>query len=299
MYTGRTIFAQLTDFLLTRRFQTLVRRYHGDHKMRTFSFLDQLYTMIFAQLTCCESLRDIEACLSARPSQQYHPGIRWRVRRSTLRDANESRDARLFEEFAKPLIAETRHLYVAEPMGVNLDTTVYAFDSTTISLCFELFPWAQFRRQKAAIKLHTLIDLRGNIPSFILISTGKMHDIRTLDELSIEPGAFYLMDKGYIDYAHLYHIKDSCAFFVIRLKDSARYRVVQSQTVDKTTGILCDQVIRLTGTQSVTDHPEPMRRVKYRHAETGQTYVFLKGKKGTTQNGMNLSCKIFLYQGLA
>lgn len=275
MYTGRTVFAQLTDFLPTRRFQTLVRQYRGDHKRRTFSCLDQLYTMIFAQLTCCESLRDIEACLSARPSRRYHLGIRGRVRRSTLRDANESRDARIFEDFAKLLIAEARRLYVTEPMGIDLDATVYAFDSTTISLCLELFPWAQFRRRKAAIKLHTLIDLRGNIPSFILISTGKMHDVLALDELPIEPGAFYLMDRGYIDYARLYHIRDSCAFFVTRLKDNAQYRVTKSQSVDKTTGVLCDQIIRLTGTKSATDYPEPLRRVKYRDAQTGEEYVFL------------------------
>jgi len=275
MFTGRTVFTQLTEYLPTRRFQTLVRRYRGDHKMRTFSCLDQLYTMVFAQLTCCESLRDIEACLSARPSQRYHLGIRGRVRRSTLRDANESRDARLFEDFAKLLIAEARRLYVTEPMGIDLDATVYAFDSTTISLCLELFPWAQFRRRKAAIKLHTLIDLRGNIPSFILISTGKMHDVLAMDELPIEPGAFYLMDRGYIDYARLYHIKDSCAFFVTRLKDNTQYRVVQSRSVDKTTGVLCDQIIRLTGTNSATDYPEPLRRVKYRDAETSETYAFL------------------------
>ena len=275
MYSGQTVFAQLADYLPKRRFQTLVKRYRGDYKKRKFSCLDQLLTMIFAQLTCCESLRDIEACLSARPSQRYHLGIRGRVRRSTLRDANESRDARIFENFAKILIAEARRLYAAEPMGVNLDATVYAFDSTTISLCLELFPWAQFRRRKAAVKLHTLIDLRGNIPSFILISTGKMHDVLALDELPIEPGAFYLMDKGYIDYARLYHIKDSCAFFVTRLKDNAQYRVARSQNVDKHTGVLCDQIIRLTGTKSVTAYPESLRRVKYRDDETGEVYQFL------------------------
>ena len=275
MYTGQTVFAQLTNYLPTRRFQTLVRRYRGDYKTRKFSCLDQLLTMIFAQLTYCESLRDIEACLSARPFQRYHLGIRGRVRRSTLRDANESRDACIFEDFAKLLIDEARRLYAAEPMGVDLDATVYAFDSTTISLCLELFPWAQFRRQKAAIKLHTLIDLRGNIPSFILISTGKMHDVLALDELLIEPGAFYLMDKGYIDYARLYHIKDSCAFFVTRLKDNTQYRVVRSQNVDKRTGVLCDQIIRLTTAKSATTYPELLRRVKYRDDETGEVYQFL------------------------
>lgn len=275
MYTGQTVFAQLADYLPKRRFQTLVKRYRGDYKKRKFSCLDQLLTMIFAQLTCCESLRDIEACLSARPSQRYHLGIRGRVRRSTLRDANESRDARIFEDFAKILIAEARRLYAAEPMGVNLDATVYAFDSTTISLCLELFPWAKFRRRKAAVKLHTLIDLRGNIPSFILISTGKMHDVLALDELPIEPGAFYLLDKGYIDYARLHYIKESCAFFVTRMKDNAQYRVVKSQNVDKSTGVLCDQIIRLTGTKSADAYPEKLRRVKYRDGETGDVYQFL------------------------
>jgi len=275
MHSGRTVFAQLADYLPKRRFQTLVRRYRGDYKKRRFSCLDQLLTMIFAQLTYCESLRDIEACLSARASQLYHLGIRGRVRRSTLRDANESRDARIFEDFAKLLIADARHLYAAEPMGVNLDATVYAFDSTTISLCLELFPWAKFRRRKAAVKLHTLIDLRGNIPSFILISTGKMHDVLALDELPIEPGAFYLLDKGYIDYDRLYHIKESCAFFVTRLKDNAQYRVVKSQNVDKSTGVLCDQIIRLTGTKSANAYPEQLRRVKYRDGQTGDVYQFL------------------------
>jgi hypothetical protein len=275
MHSGRTVFSQLADYLPKRRFQTLVRRYRGDYKKRRFSCLDQLLTMIFAQLTYCESLRDIEACLSARASQLYHLGIRGRVRRSTLRDANESHDARIFEDFAKLLIADARRLYAAEPMGVNLDATVYAFDSTTISLCLELFPWAKFRRRKAAVKLHALIDLRGNIPSFILISTGKMHDVLALDELPIEPGAFYLLDKGYIDYARLYRIKESCAFFVTRLKDNAQYRVVKSRNVDKSTGVLCDQIIRLTGAKSANAYPEKLRRIKYRDGQTGDVYQFL------------------------
>lgn len=275
MYTGRTIFAQLTDHLPKRRFQTLVHRYRGDYKSRKFTCLDQLLTMIFAQLTFCESLRDIEACLSAQASQLYHLGIRGRIRRSTLRDANEKRDARIFEEFAKILIAEARVLYIEEPMGIDLDATVYAFDSTTISLCLALFPWARFRRRKAAIKLHTLIDLHGNIPSFILISTGKMHDVLALDLLPIEAGAFYLMDRGYIDYARLYRIKESCAFFVTRLKDNAQYRVIESRKVDKNAGVLCDQIIRLTGNKSASAYPERLRRIKYRDKETGEVYEFI------------------------
>lgn len=275
MYQGRTVFAQLTDYLPKRRFQTLVKRYRGDYKSRGFSCLDQLLTMIFAQLASCESLRDIQACLSARPTQRYHLGIRGHVRRSTLSDANEKRDARIFEEFANILIAEARQLYVSEPLPVNTGATVYAFDSTTISLCLKLFPWARFRRRKAAIKLHTLIDLRGNIPTFILISTGKMHDVRALDDLPVEPGAFYLLDKGYIDYRRLYALHQCQAFFVTRLKDNAQYRVIESSKVDKTTGLRCDQVIRLTGTKSSNAYPERLRRVKYRDLETGEVYEFL------------------------
>jgi transposase len=275
MFIGQSVFSQLTDYLPKRKFHSLVRQFSGDHKVRKFSCLDQLLAMIFAQLTFCESLRDIEACLSARPSQLYHLGIRGKVRRSTLRDANEFRSSCIFENFAKTVIAQARDLYAAEPMGVDLDATVYAFDSTTISLCLELFPWAKFRRRKAAIKLHTLIDLRGNIPSFILMSQGKMADVRALDLLPIEAGAFYLMDKGYIDYARLYTINQSCAFFVTRVKDNAQYRVVESRPVDKSTGVLCDQTIRLTGIHSPDDYPDHLRRVKYRDVESGETYEFL------------------------
>ena len=275
MFCGRTIFTQLTDYLPKRRFQTIVARYRGSYKVKDFTCLDQLLTMIFAQLTLCESLRDIEACLSACPDQLYHLGIRGNVRRSTLRDANEFRDARIFEDFAKILIAEARKLYVNDPLEINLNSTVYAFDSTTISLCLKLFPWAKFRRRKAAIKLHTLIDLRGNIPSFILFSTGKMHDVRSLDELPIEAGAFYLMDKGYIDFARLYRFKESCAFFVTRLKDNATYRVIESRPADKALHVLCDQMIRLTSVRSAKAYPEPLRRVKYRSPDSGEVYEFL------------------------
>lgn len=275
MHAGRIVFAQLTDFLPKRRFQTLVEQYGGDYKNRKFSCLDQLFTMIFAQLTYCESLRDIEACLSAQPAQLYHLGIRGRVRRSTLSNANESRDSRIFEDFAKLLIAEARQLYAAEQLAIDLDATVYAFDSTTISLCLELFPWAKFRRRKAAIKLHTLLDLRGNIPSFVLISSGKMPDVRALDDLPIEAGAFYLMDRGYIDYRRLYQFKESCAFFVTRVKDKAQYRVIQSSPVDHSVGVSCNQIIRLTGIRSAQAYPENLRRVKYRDPDTGDVYEFL------------------------
>lgn len=275
MYAGRTVFAQLVDHLPMRRFQTLVHRYRGDYKVRGFSCRDQLLTMIFAQLTRCESLRDIHAAFAAQPGLRYHLGIRGNVRRSTLRDANEKRDARIFEDFSKLLIAEARSLYIEEPMGVDIDATVYAFDSTTISLCLELFPWAHFRRRKAGIKLHTLIDLRGNIPSFILVSPAKMHDVLALDELPVEPGAIYLFDRGYIDYKRLYALHLSGAFFVTRVKDNAKYRVVVSRPVDKTTGLRCDQSIRLIGPKTSGLYPEALRRIKFRDPETGDVYEFL------------------------
>jgi len=275
MHSGRMVFAQLTDLLPRKRFQTLVGRYRGDHKNRGFSCFDQLLTMIFAQLTFCESLRDIEACLSAQPAHLYHLGIRGNVRRSTLRDANEFRDARIFEGLAQILMAQARDLYIDDAIALDLEAVVYAFDSTTISLCLALFPWAKFRRRKAAVKLHTLINLRGNIPSFILVSTGKMHDVVALDHLPIEAGAFYLMDKGYIDYGRLYDFTTACAFFVTRLKDNAQYRVVESRPVDKSTGLLCDQIIRMTGVTAAKDYPANLRRVKYRDPDTQEVYEFL------------------------
>ena len=275
MHSGRMVFAQLTDLLPRKRFHTLVTHFLGNYKNRGFSCYDQLLTLIFAQLTYCESLRDIEACLSAQPTHLYQLGIRGNVRRSTLADANESRDARIFQGLAQILMTQARGLHAEDAIGVDLDAMVYAFDSTTISLCLALFPWAKFRRKKAAIKLHTLIDLRGNIPSFIILSTGKMHDVNALDLLLIEPGAFYLMDKGYIDYERLYAFTTACAFFVTRLKDNAQYRVVQSEPVDKTTGLLCDQTIRLTGIAAFENHPADLRRVKYRDPETQNVYEFL------------------------
>jgi len=275
MYSGRTVFAQLTEYLPTRRFHTLVERYGGNYKVQKFSCLDQLLAMMFAQLASCESLRDIESCLSANPSLLYHLGIRSPIRRSTLADANENRDARIFEEFAKLLIAEARQLHLDEKPVQGLDAVVYAFDSTTISLCLELFPWAEFRRRKAAIKLHTLIDIRGNIPSFVLISQGKTHDVNALDALSVEPGAFYLMDRGYLDFKRLFRLQQSAAFFVTRLKDNTRYRVIQSRKTDKAAGVLCDQIIKLAGVRSASGYPDRLRRIKYRDAETGNTYEFL------------------------
>ena len=275
MNDGRSIFAQLVEHLPKRRFHTLATRYKGDYKSQKFSCYDHLLTMVFAQLASCASLRDVEACLSANPSQLYHLGIRCRIRRSTLADANERRDARIFEDFAKILIAEARLLYAKDVFFPELNATVYAFDSTTISLCLELFPWAAFRRRKAAIKLHTLIDLRGNIPSFVLISQGKMHDVKALDHLPVDPGAFYLIDRGYLDYKRLYRLHQNAAFFVTRLKDNSQFRVIESFEADKAAGILCDQAIRLTGVKSFSAYPERLRRVKYRDPETNIVYEFL------------------------
>jgi hypothetical protein len=275
MNTGRTVFTQIMDFLPRRRFHTIVNRYRGEHKVIRFSCLDQLLSMAFAQLTYRESLRDIEACLSAQPSKLYHLGIRSRVRRSTLADANEKRDWRIFADLAGVLIHTARGLYASDDFGVDLEQTVYALDSTTIDLCLELFPWAEFRRRKGAIKLHTLLDLRGSIPSFILISTGKMHDVHALDVLFFEPGAFYVFDRGYLDFARLYRIQQSAAFFVTRTKTNTQFRVAASHPVDKSTGLLSDQTIHLTGVHSQTDYPAPLRRITYRDALTQKTYKFL------------------------
>lgn len=275
MNEGRTVFAQIMDFLPKRRFQTIVERYRGDYKVSRCSCLDQFLCMAFAQLTYRESLRDIEACLSVQPTKLYHLGIRGRVRRSTLADANETRDWRIFADLAQLLIQEARGLYANADFGVDLDQTVYALDSTTIDLCLDLFPWAAFRRRKGGIKLHTLLDLRGSIPSFILVSPAKMHDIHVLDVLFFEPGAFYVFDRGYLDFARLYRIHLSGAYFVTRSKTNTQFRVIESRSVDKATGVLCDQTILLTGVHSETDYPAPLRRIKYRDAETGNTYVFL------------------------
>jgi len=276
MNQGRTVFAQLMDYLPIRRFQAIVERHRGDRKVTRFHCLDQFYCMVFAQLTWRESLRDIEACLQAQPSKLYHLGIRARqVRRSTLADANEQRDWRIFAELAQLLIQEARALYADEAIGIDLDEPVYAFDSTTIELCLALFPWARFRRRKGAIKLHTLLDIRGNIPSFIWLSTGKVHDVHGLDHLIFEPGSFYLFDRGYLDFQRLYRIHTSGAFFVTRAKRNMQFRVVASRPVDKRTGLRCDQTIVLTGVHSPQDYPDRLRRIRFVDAESGQGYVFL------------------------
>lgn len=275
MNTGIIVFSQVMNFLPMYEFRKSVWRYRGNHRVRKFSCLDQYLCMAFAQLTYRESLRDIEACLRAIPQKLYHMGIRGKVSRSTLADANEKRDWRIYADFAQVLIHTARGLYINEELGVELDQTVYALDSTTISLCFSLFPWAKFRKRKSAIKMHTLLDLRGNIPSFIRITEGKVHDVNILDELVPEPGAFYVMDRGYLDFARLYVLTQCLAFFVTRAKSNLDFHRLYSHPVDKATGLKCDQTIVLTGFYPSKDYPEKLRRIKYFDEENQETLIFL------------------------
>jgi hypothetical protein len=263
------------DFLPLYEFRKCVERYRGDHKVRGFSCREQLLCMAFAQLTFRESLRDIESCLRARSSKLYHMGLRCRVSRSTLADANEKRDWRIYADFAQVLIHEARELYRNEEFGVQLDQTVYALDSSTIDLCLSLFPWAKFRKTKAAIKLHTLIDLRGAIPTFIEITDGKVHDVNILDELIPEPGSIYVMDRGYVDFSRLYTLTLFSAHFVIRSKSNMKFRRLYSHPVDKSTGVRCDQTIVLTGVNSAKDYPAKLRRIRFFDAETQKDLVFM------------------------
>ena len=275
MNAGKYLFAQLMDSLPKRDFNRCVLKYKGNYRVRQFSCVDQFLCMSFAQLTCRHSLRDIETCLNSMKAKLYHVGIRGRIARNTLAQANQKRDWRIYADFAQILIAHARKLYVKDPFGVDLEQTVYAFDSTTIDLCLALFPWAQFRRRKAAIKLHTLIDLRGNIPCFVHISNGKMHDVKSLDHLPIEPGAFYVMDRGYIDFARLYRFQIHMAFFVTRAKKNLQSRCQGNRCVDKTTGLRCDQTIVLTGSNTAEEYPQSLRRIKYVDPDTGKRLVFL------------------------
>lgn len=275
MHTGRIVFAQVLDFLPIRKLYQCVHRYRGQYRVRRFSCLDQFLCMAFAQLTYRESLRDIETCLRALQPKLYHAGIRAKISRSTLADANERRDWRIYADFAQVLIARARHLYAGDDFGVDLAHTAYVFDATTIDLCLTLFPWARFRQRKAAVKLHTLLDLRGSIPSFIHITEGKTHDVTALDELLVEPGAFYVMDRGYIDFGRLYAIAQSGAFFVVRAKRNLAYARRGSRPVDKTTGLRSDQTIVLTGPKTSQEYPAPLRRISYVDAETGKRFVFL------------------------
>src|ERR1700730_11247461 len=274
MHAGKLVFAQLMDHLPWKSFGRVVDRYGGDHRVREFSCANQFRSMAFAQLTYRESLRDIATCLRAQSAKLYHLGLRGTVARSTLADANEARDWRIYAEYAQHLIRIARRLYVDEPFGVDLKNTVYALDSTTIDLCLALFPWAPFRSTKAAIKLHTLIDLRGNIPSFIHISDGKLHDVNVLDELLPEPGAFYVMDRGYLDFERLHRLHLAGAFFVTRAKSNLKAKRRYSRAVDRSTGLICDQTITLSVFYSKVGYPEPLRRIRFKTDE-GKTLVFL------------------------
>ena len=275
MNTGALVFAQVTKYLPLTTFRRCVARYGGTHKVKTFTCLDQYLCMAFAQLTYRESLRDIEACLRAQQSKLYHMGINGWVSRSTLADANESRDWRIYADFAHSLIAIARRLYAEEPFGVDLKETVYALDASTVDLCLSVFPWAPFRSTKAAIKLHTLLDLRGNIPSFLHISDGKLHDVNVLDLLLPEPGAFYVMDRGYIDFDRLFQLHEAKSFFVTRAKSNLKAQRRYSHPVDRSTGLICDQTIVLTGFYSKQDFDTPLRRVRFKDPTTGKALVFL------------------------
>ena len=275
MNSGKLVFAQITQHLPLTTFRRCVARYGGEHKVKTFSCLDQYLCMAFAQLTYRESLRDIEACLRAQTDKLYHMGIRSRVSRSTLADANELRDWRIYAEFAQSLIGIARRLYAEESFGVELKETVYALDASTIDLCLSVFPWAPFRCTKAAIKLHTLLDLRGNIPTFLHISDGKLHDVNVLDLLLPEASAFYIMDRGYIDFERLYRLHAAGSFFVTRAKSNLKAQRRYSHPVDRSTGLICDQSIALTGFYSRQDFDTPLRRIKFKDPETGKRLVFL------------------------
>jgi transposase len=275
MYAGKTIFSQLMNYLSWRRFQTCVNRYAGDYKVKTFACAEQFRVMAFAQLTYRESLRDIEACLRAMSYKLYHLGIRSDVSRNNLAHANETRDWRIYADFAQLLIAKARNLYVDEELGIDLEATIYALDSTTIDLCLSLFPWARFRKTKGAIKLHTLMNLRGSIPEFILISDGKLHDVNILDILIPEPGAYYVIDRAYIDFERLYEWHQAKTFFVTRAKANFKFKRRYSNGVDKSTGVLCDQTVLLTTFYPAKAYPAPLRRIKYFDQETGKRLVFL------------------------
>jgi hypothetical protein len=275
MYQGQTVFSQVMDFLPQKKFHRCVNRYNGNYRVRSFTCYDQLLCMAFAQLTYRESLRDIECCLRAMREKLYHMGIRGKVSRSTLADANETRDWRIYSDFAQILINEARRLYADDDFGLELKETVYALDSSTIDLCLSVFPWARFRKTKGAVKLHTLLDLRGDIPTFIWITDGKVHDVNVLDHLIPEPGAIYVMDRAYLDFQRLYQLHQSSAVFVTRSKTNTALRRIYSHKVNKATGVKFDQTVALTGYYSKKDYPEKLRRIKYFDAEKGRSFIFL------------------------
>jgi hypothetical protein len=272
---GQTVFSQVVDYLPRYEFLKCVSRYRGDYQQKSFSCWDQYLAMAFAQLTYRESLRDIEACLRSMSGKLYHMGFRSRVARSTLAEANESRDWRIYADFAQVLIGIARPLYARDPIGVDLDQSLYALDSTTIDLCLSLFPWARFRKHKAAVKMHTLLDLHGNIPTFISITDGKVHDVNILDEFLPEAGAFYIMDRGYVDFERLFEFTLSSAFFVVRTKSNVLLQRRYSHAVDKTTGVRSDHTVILTAMDSATAYPDALRRVTYLDVETKKRFKFL------------------------
>ncbi len=274
MNTGKLIFSQIMDFLPMHIFRQCVNRYQGNHKIKHFTCRDQFLCMAFAQLTYRESLRDIEACLRAQQDKLYRMGIRGGISRNTLANANKKRDWRIHADLAQTLITTARDLYINEDLGLDLDNTVYALDASTIDLCLSVFPWATFRQTKAAVKLHTLLDLRGNIPTFIHITDGKVHDVNVLDILIPEPGAFYIMDRGYIDFKRLYTMHNTGAFFLIRAKSNTLYKRRYSHKADTSGGVICAQTSTLTAQKSSVDYPQILRRVKYHDTATGKTFNF-------------------------
>ena len=275
MNTGKTLFAQLMDFLPWTTFTRLVQQYGGDRYVKSLTCAEQFRIMAFAQLTYRESLRDIEVCLSAQAAKLYHMGFRQEIKRATLADANEKRDWRIHAEFAQRLITQARKLYAGDSLAFELESTAYALDSTTIDLSLSLFPWAPFRTTKAAVKMHTLLDLRGSIPSFIHISDGKLHDVNVLDVLVPEAGAIYVMDRGYLDFTRLYAVDQASAFFVTRAKSNLDARRIYSANTDRSTGIICDQTIGLNGYKTSRDYPAYLRRIRFKDASSGKTLVFL------------------------
>jgi hypothetical protein len=276
MYSGKLVFAQIMEHLPLHTFRRIVTRYAGERKVKSFSCLDHFLCMAFAQLTFRESLRDIETCLRAQQAKLYHLGIRsTTVARNTLANANAVRDWRIYADFAQSLIAVARPLYAEEAFGVDLKNTVYALDTTTIDLCLSVFPWAPFRSTKAAVKMHTLLDLRGNIPTFIHISDGKLHEVNVLDQLLPEAGAFYIMDRGFTDFARLYHFHEAGSFFVIRGKSNLKAQRRYSHPVDRSTGLICDQTVVFTGFYARKDFETPLRRIRFKDPETDKTLIFL------------------------
>jgi len=275
MYSGKLAFSQVIDFMPLHTFRRCVARYQGDYKVKKFTCLDQYLCMAFAQITYRESLHDIEICLRAQEPKLYHMGIRGKVSRSTIANANEQRNWKIYADLAYSLISTARKLYSDESFAFELDQTAYALDATTIDLCLSMFPWANFRKNKGAVKLHTLLDLRCSIPTFIHISDGKLHEVNTLDIIPFEPGAFYVMDRGYLDYSRLYNLSQASAFFLIRAKSNLQCRRIYSHPVDRATGLIYDQTIMLTGFYQKKDYPEKLRRIKYHDTETDFTIVLM------------------------